>query len=373
MARLTTEQIVDRSKALLADANNVLKASGCKLRIEVKGSSLVLRGVLPPRTSDRSEPYRQRLSLGMKLSPAAITQAQSLAQRISFDVDMGRFDWANYSDGDTASNDKTCEQWIKDFAADHLDSIKPNTWIRSYLYYFDKLPQDEILTDNLLTKTYSTIPNSKKRSKQLCAMAYQKLAKFAGIELNLTKVRKAKSDLSKRNIPSDDEIVDFYSKIPNLQWQYAYGLLATYGFRPHELSFLDLKEFPVIRVTEGKTGERRVYPIPAEWVDVFNLSKGVLPDVTYFGNVTSMQFKRYDCPFTPYDLRHAYAIRGTITKKIQTPIMARLMGHSTTVHLNTYNAWIKDSQVDSEMMVLTQSLSPTPQPALTIIATPLME
>lgn len=44
MARLTTAQIVDRSKALLADANNVLKASGCKLRIEVKGSSLVLRG-----------------------------------------------------------------------------------------------------------------------------------------------------------------------------------------------------------------------------------------------------------------------------------------------------------------------------------------
>jgi len=351
MAKLTAEQIIDRSKTLLADANNVLKASGCKLRIEVKGSSLVLRGILPPRTSDRLEPYRQRLSLGMKLSPAAITQAQSLAQKISFDVDMGRFDWANYSedaDGDT----KTCEQWIKTFADTHVESIKPNTWLKSYLYYFNKLPQNEILTDDLLVKTYDAIANSKKRSKQLCAMAYLKLAKFAEIDLSLTKVRKAKSDLSKRDIPSDETIIDFYNKIPNQQWQYAYGLLATYGLRPHELNFLDLKEFPVIRITEGKTGERRVYPIPAEWVDIFNLKNCILPDVAKFGEIASRQFMRYDCPFTPYDLRHAYAIRGTIAKKIQTPIMARLMGHSTSIHLNTYNAWIKDSQVDEEMRSL---------------------
>lgn len=351
MAKLTTEQIVERSLALLADANNVLKASGCKLRIEVKGSSLVLRGVLPPRTSDRKEPYRQRLSLGMKLSPAAITQAQSLAQKISFDVDMGRFDWANYSDTD--ENQKTCSQWVKLFADSHSETIKPNTWIKSYLYYFDKLPQEEILTADVLTMIYDAIAVSKKRSKQLCAIAFQKLAKFAGIDLNLSRVRKAKADLSKRDIPSDKAIVEFFDKIPNPQWRFAYGLLAAYGLRPHELSFLDFKDFPVIKVTEGKTGDRRVHPIPAEWVDTFGLSaNGVLPEVEKFGNMASRQFLRCKCPFRPYDLRHAYAIRGTVTKKLSTPVMARLMGHSTTVHLSTYNAWIKDSQVDAEMLAL---------------------
>jgi integrase len=56
--------------------------------------------------------------------------------------------------------------------------------------------------------------------------------------------------------------------------------------------------------------------------------------------------------FVAYDLRHAYALRGTVQNKISLPVMARMMGHAPQIHLETYNAWIKDAHVDAEMAKL---------------------
>ena len=57
------------------------------------------------------------------------------------------------------------------------------------------------------------------------------------------------------------------------------------------------------------------------------------------GRRVSEQFRRYALPITPYDLRHAWAIR-TIHIGLPDTVAARMMGHSVAIHTRTYHHWI---------------------------------
>lgn len=355
MAKLTREDILARAKTLLDEANKSLKIIGSGLRLEIKGESVCIRGVLPSRNPSKPQPYRQRLSLGLKFSPAAIAKAESFAKKMTLELINGTFDWGNYiNDSEPDTSTKTCGDWIKEYEVQHKPDLKPTSWKKSYQEYFSRLPKDEPLTLDILMATYNKITG--KRAMQMGAIAYRKLAEFAGIKIEFPKVRIAKIDRSKREIPSDDAIVAAWESIPNPKWKNAFAVLATYGIRPHELHFLDFDDFPILNVTDGKTGARsRVYPLHREWAELFNLKDAELPEVNDFGDACSHRFRSYRIPFPPYTLRHAYAIRGTVDKKISHPTMSRMMGHSSSIHLDTYNAWISDSQIDQEMMSLGRS------------------
>ena len=51
------------------------------------------------------------------------------------------------------------------------------------------------------------------------------------------------------------------------------------------------------------------------------------------------QFKRYSLNIKPYDLRHAWAVR-TIFYDLPDTVAARMMGHSVSLHTQTYHHWI---------------------------------
>ena len=57
------------------------------------------------------------------------------------------------------------------------------------------------------------------------------------------------------------------------------------------------------------------------------------------GRRVAEQFRRYELPFTPYDLRHAWAVR-TIHIGLPDTVAARMMGHSVAIHTRTYHHWI---------------------------------
>ena len=57
------------------------------------------------------------------------------------------------------------------------------------------------------------------------------------------------------------------------------------------------------------------------------------------GRRVAEQFRRYDVPLTPYDLRHAWAVR-TIHIGLPDTVAARMMGHSVAIHTRTYHHWI---------------------------------
>ncbi len=135
--------------------------------------------------------------------------------------------------------------------------------------------------------------------------------------------------------------------------------MATYGLRNHEVFFCDLSclkdsEDKILRVFPNtKTGEHQVWPFHPSWIELFNLNKietnsNPLPNINTDLNLTTLQnigrrvseqFRRYDLPITPYDLRHAWAVR-TIHIGLPDTISARMMGHSVSIHTRTYHHWI---------------------------------
>ena len=162
-----------------------------------------------------------------------------------------------------------------------------------------------------------------------------------------------------RQLPSDQQILDWLERIPNPGWRLAYGLMATYGLRNHEVFFTDLSALApggdrVIRVLPtSKTGEHQVWPFQPQWVERFGLEqlgsqRQLLPAVCtdlrrttlqQVGRRVAEQFRRYDLPLTPYDLRHAWAVR-TIHIGLPDTVAARMMGHSVAIHTRTYHHWI---------------------------------
>ena len=66
------------------------------------------------------------------------------------------------------------------------------------------------------------------------------------------------------------------------------------------------------------------------------------------GRRVAEQFRRYQLPFTPYDLRHAWALR-TIHVGLPDTVAARMMGHSVAIHTRTYHHWI--TRRDQQMAV----------------------
>ena len=135
--------------------------------------------------------------------------------------------------------------------------------------------------------------------------------------------------------------------------------MATYGLRNHEVFFSDLSALRdegdrVIRVLPTtKTGEHQVWPFNPDWVERFDLLKlgrepQALPVIStdlrtttlqQVGRRVTEQFRRYGLPLTPYDLRHAWAVR-TIHIGLPDTVSARMMGHSVAIHTRTYHHWI---------------------------------
>ncbi len=102
---------------------------------------------------------------------------------------------------------------------------------------------------------------------------------------------------------------------------------------------------------ETKTGERVTRAIPKDYLEKFNISPNMeLPILNTsanreLGERAARQFKRYGIPFPPYNLRHAWCVRGSITYKIPAAIMAKMAGHSIFIHENTYLRHLREDHI----------------------------
>ena len=148
-----------------------------------------------------------------------------------------------------------------------------------------------------------------------------------------------------RQLPTDPQILEAAGRIPNPKWRLAFALMATYGLRNHEVFFCDCSSLAaggdqVLRVLPTtKTGEHQSWPFHPDWVEHFGLQElaenpAALPAIQtdlrrttlqQVGRRVSEQFRRYDLPITPYDLRHAWAVR-TIHVGLPDTVAARMMG-----------------------------------------------
>ncbi len=126
-------------------------------------------------------------------------------------------------------------------------------------------------------------------------------------------------------------------------------MMATFGLRPHECFLCEFVDRYTVRVfDETKTGYHVTRAIPPEWAEQWNLIEVKRPNVTAhrpsdYGDRNKHQFARYKIPFPAYNLRHAYAIRGSITEGLPVSSMASMMGHSPAVHQKQYHHWLTDA------------------------------
>jgi integrase len=345
----------------IKEANGRLKNSYCGLKIEKIGGRLYLRGTLPPKSpSGSNKPYRQRISAA-NANQEGIKIAERLAKRISVQIDAKTFDWADYQEetDPDQSNVKTLSNWINEFENDYFlrkeRTFKTQTtWRVEYRGVFKFLPLEHELTIENLKSTIINHSKPDTRTRKRFCQTLNLLAKFAGLNCDFSSLvgNYSYSSREPRNLPTDKQIQDFYYQIGNHSWQWIYGMIATYGLRNHEVFFIDLNSLTSpehsIKVTQGKTGSRKVWPLHPEWVVTFNLTKPQCPNInlnrpnTAIGNVVTRHFRRNErMPFKVYDLRHAWAVRS-LEYGIDISLAAKQMGHSLQVHSSLYHSWIND-------------------------------
>jgi integrase len=370
--------------------NGLLAAEGCALRLEIRGGRLGLRGPLPDRLGG-GQAQVQRLSLGLTASPTGLTIALERLAKLRQELASGRFQWHEWKRDSTIAVGggatgggsiagglafrplaEQLEAFEVAFRNDPKRRRRPagsrSTWAAAYRPYLRRLAAHAAdqhpgrLDGDLLVEVLESYELSS-RSRQQCGVALAALARHlqlelpddwrdraAGYGLHLTRFRP---------LPTDSQILELVLQIPNFRWRLAYGLMATYGLRNHEVFFCDRSALApgadrVLRVLPtSKTGEHQVWPFQPEWIDHFDLERlgtdpHALPIVNLdlrrttlqqVGRRVAEQFRRYGLPITPYDLRHAWAVR-TIHIGLPDTVAARMMGHSVAIHTRTYHHWI---------------------------------
>lgn len=362
----------------LRQCNAALAASGVALRLERRGERLGLRGPLPCRQGTGRRPV-QRIALGQPADAAGLERAQLQLREVLGQLQRGNFQWQQWTArpaqpsprGTVTPLDAALDAFEAAFFADPRRRRNPagsrTTWTAAYLPYLRRLQavaqeRGQPLGSALLLQVLEGYPVAS-RSRQQCGTALAALAghlqlplpddwgeRASGYGLHVAQFRR---------LPSDPQILAALERIPNPGWRLAFGLMATYGLRNHEVFFADLSALApggdrVIRVLPtSKTGEHQVWPFQPEWVEHFGLEcLGEHPDrlppvctdlrrttLQQVGRRVAEQFRRYDLPLTPYDLRHAWAVR-TIHIGLPDTVAARMMGHSVAIHTRTYHHWI---------------------------------
>lgn len=360
---------------LLSEVNERLKNANIKILIQQRGGTLSLRGILPAKPGIERPPHQQRVAI----APAnfeGLRAAEAKAKEVDALISFGKFDWQPYlreQRGDRMGD------LVKAFERNYFASRPKNaqtlkTFKHEYLQVFSRIGDANHIDEVILRKFVENLTKPDTRSRRRYALACACLLDFAGIPNDLREMvgKYSIKSVNPRSLPTDKDIAAIYDTFPeNHIWlRWAFGMMATYGLRNYELWKIDYSEFPIIFVDKGKTDmERYVYPLYPEWVNVFNLDNPEAiaqlnrlagKDNEALGNKITKGFKRVGIPFSPYNLRHAWAARA-IAFHWDLSLAAAQMGHSVAIHSRVYHHWIsRDVYQRAYEQLLSRSDRPLP-------------
>jgi integrase len=382
-----------RIKHAIQQANSALSLEKVKIKLKLTShKSIGLQGTFPCRPGEvgkQGSPNKQyTISCGFAANDTGLKIAVLKARELDLLLITKQFQWTPELLGKQAQkievvnsekSPKLIRELIEEYEVQFWKTHQQNrqgirTWETHYLRHLKKLPQDvPISAQALQAALEKTRPHTSARF--FLVWQLKKFCEFCGMSdfQTIYSYATPKPHPTIRKVPADEEIIQGFIKIgsplsvyaskENLtepeQWQWAYGMLATYGLRPHELFAVDIEAFidsantfhlvnlnPSL--TAGtKTGERScgIPPIHPHWIELFDLKKVKLPhNAGTLSNKTAKlqtKFRTAEIGFKPYDLRHAYAIRG---HRLRVPIktMADYMGHTVQEHTKTYQRWMNE-------------------------------
>ncbi|MEO0803420.1 MAG: hypothetical protein AAFY57_14230 [Cyanobacteria bacterium J06642_2] len=149
-------------------SNTEFSARGLRVRLELRGQSLYLRRMLPPKpNSSAVRPSQQRIATGLR-GEAGLRVAKKRAELLDAECDTNRFRWENWGWEPLQEPLKKVGDWVQAFEAQWR--AKGNraevTWNRDYWEVFKRLPQQALLTDTIiLDRIHATNPRTKTRSQ----------------------------------------------------------------------------------------------------------------------------------------------------------------------------------------------------------------
>lgn len=296
---------------------------------------------------------QQRITLRLDDTPANQKIAKKQLVILERQLSSGTFDWSYWTGEDTK-----CTSWREAIALLYRKKVvhgrtSENTWNVSYMGLLKQLTQNQPVTTTAIEQAISRYERSQ-YSYKLVYYLMKDIAALTGVrfpEIGLPLYGKAKV----LEVPSDDEVVAWVleSKLPH---RWFFGMMATYGLRPHEVEVSALIDGDRLQVPdETKTGFRTVIPLHPEWVELFDLRNPQRrpPSVRVEARPDEASqwlyraAKKQGISYRPYALRHAYAARlwrcGGSELDIFTA--ARLMGHSIEQHVQTYRAHIDPNRI----------------------------
>lgn len=231
-----------------------------------------------------------------------------------------------------------------------LGRTSETTWEINYMGRLRQIPPTSVVTTESIAAALERYERSTCSYKELWYLL-KHLARLVSVpfpELPLPTYGRAELVA----VPTDEQIVAWVEGAPEPSAWY-WGMMATYGLRPHEIEKSQLIERAYCQVADGtKTGFRTVVPLHRDWVERFRLRDRRLrpgddqrPDAV--SKWLSKEMRKLALPWRPYSLRHAYAGRlwrvGGSRLDIYTA--ARLMGHTAVQHARTYRAHIQPHAV----------------------------
>lgn len=338
------------------------------MAIELRGSEqrLYLRATLPPKpNSGKIKAYQQRICLHMPGTWQCLRQAEEKAKLLGAELNLGRFDWANWEiASDRSASAGTIAHAIDRFEQDYWQRTERSptslsTWKNSYLRVFSRLDGDaELSIETLRDRILETPANS--HDRQRTTQVLRRLAKFASLQgwetLRNLEGNYSPRRVNPRTLPTDAQIAAAWQSAANRShgWGWVFGVMAAYGLRNHEVFWLDFDRFPAVTVgdrTKSKR-DRIVRPLYPEWAELWSLGDRILPNLKLPTDLTSISNEKlggkitaWFClhsDFAAYNLRHCYA-RRCFEFDIPIATAARSMGHSRQIHEETYQAWIDEA------------------------------
>ena len=334
-------------------------ASARTCRIRLMASINVHRGRLYllarlPRRDGRPGLAQTRLALRLDDTPVNRRAAAKQLQTLERQLETGTFSWAYWLD----ENDGIT--WREAIARLHrarvvLGRTSETTWQVNYMGRLRQIPPNGRCTTESIAKALQRYDRGSCSYKELYYLL-KNLAQLVAVPFPEVP-QPTYSQAQLVAVPSDAEIVAWVEAATArgaAGWYF--GMMATYGLRPHEVEGSTLIDRDYCQVPEAtKTGFRTVVPLHREWVERFALrdrrlrpTHGAAADrPDRVAKWLSKELRALDLPWRPYALRHAYA--GRLWReggsRLDVFTAARLMGHTPTQHAKTYRAHIQPHQV----------------------------
>ena len=378
MAKAAKGKGIREQEGWVERQNRALRDRGYQVSLDLHQGMVRLRATLPPKPSEPlTSPWKQRrISTGLRY-PDQASDVVKKAELLGACIEKAKrtkepFDWRLWDSSQSGYRH-------------HLDPARPlftgvdalrqteicwyqkrkrsvsadTTWAVDYAAPLKPLLLiPDLQPEHLINLVEATTPST--RTRRRCSHAAATLATAIGfsaeVQQNLRTMGRGYSpttDTAPRNVPTDEALVAFIDSLPT-NWQWPVGICAVYGARPHEaLLYSEVLSSKLLAISDGKTGSRTCFALPAQWIDRWDLTAKRLPVFDYdrsnkvVGAEMGIYFRKAQAGFKPYDVRHAFAVRTIYSPKISPSLAAKSMGHALQVHNRIYQKWFDASGMEA--------------------------